>query len=316
MSVGRRILRITLWIVGTVLGLVLIAAAVLATSIFLDVRGSSERLDSVANTTIPDAGGPPIRAYVARPTATGPSPVVIMIHEFWGLNPDIVSKADLLAEEGYLVIAPDVFRGSTTGFVPTAIYQVISTPADEVNQDLDGVVEWISSLPEADATRIGIVGFCFGGRSSLLYSLHNPTLQATSVFYGEPVTDAERLERLEGPVLGIFGGADTSIPLANVEAFEIALVQAGVESTVTVYPDQPHAFVKNADGIRAGGAQGAAWSQMVRFFDGALQAPTAMPSTSGARPQAAGDFYGWVPVLRLALGHAGHGSPWSGGMQH
>ena len=108
MSVGRRILRVTLWIVGTVLGLVLVAAVVLATTIALDRRGSTERLDSVANTTIPDAGGPPVRAYVARPTTPGPHPVVIMIHEFWGLNPDIVSKADLLAQEGYLVIAPDV----------------------------------------------------------------------------------------------------------------------------------------------------------------------------------------------------------------
>ncbi len=67
--------------------------------------------------------------------------------------------------------------------------------------------QWINSQPEADPTRVGIVGFCFGGRSSLLYSLHNPTLQATSVFYGEPVTDATRLAKLEGPVLGIFGGA-------------------------------------------------------------------------------------------------------------
>ena len=73
-------------------------------------------------------------------------------------------------------------------------------------------------------------------------------------------------------MLGIFGGADASIPLENVKAFESALEQAGVESTVTVYPNQPHAFVKNAEGIKAGGAQGAAWSQMLRFFQGALQA--------------------------------------------
>ena len=166
--------------------------------------------------------------------------------------------------------------------MPTAIYQVISTPADEINQDLDAVVEWISSQPEADPTRIGIVGFCFGGRSSLLYSLHNPTLQATSVFYGEPVTDATRLAKLEGPVLGIFGGADASIPLENVKAFETALVQAGVESTVTIYPDQPHAFVKNAEGIKSDPAQGAAWSQMLRFFQARCRRPTAMSSAPDA----------------------------------
>jgi carboxymethylenebutenolidase len=318
MGVWRRIGRIFLWVVGTALAIILVLAAFLAVSIAVDGRRSAQRLDSVANATIPGTGGPPVRAYVAKPPAPGPHPVVVMIHEFWGLNPDIVSKADLLAQEGYLVVAPDVFRGSTTGFVPKAIYQVISTPADEINQDLDAVIAWTSSQPEADPTRTGIVGFCFGGRSSLLYSLHNPTLQATAVFYGEPVTDSMRLARLEGPVLGIFGGADVSIPLENVKAFESALKQAGVESTVTVYPNQPHAFVKNADGIKAGGAQGAAWSQMLGFFRGALQAPVATPAGGDSTPQAAGDFYGWVPVIRLALGHsgaAGHGSPWDGGMQ-
>jgi carboxymethylenebutenolidase len=312
-SVWRRVGRVVLWVVGVALALVVVLGAFLAISIVLDGRGSAERLDSVANTTIPGNGGPDVRAYVAKPSTPGPHPVVVMVHEFWGLNPDIVSKADLLAKEGYLVVAPDVFRGSTTGYLPKAIYQVISTPADQVNQDLDAVVKWTASQPAVDAERTGIVGFCFGGRSSLLYSLHNPTLQATAVFYGEPVTDPARLAKLEGPVLGIFGGADMSIPIANVKAFESALNEAGVESTVTIYPDQPHAFVKNAAGIEAGGAQGAAWSEMLAFFQGALQGSAAKTATIESPSQAAGDFYGWAPALRLALGHAGHGSPWSSG---
>jgi carboxymethylenebutenolidase len=312
-SVWRRVGRVVLWVVGVALALVVVLGAFLAISIVLDGRGSAERLDSVANTTIPGNGGPDVRAYVAKPSTPGPHPVVVMIHEFWGLNPDIVSKADLLAEEGYFVVAPDVFRGSTTGYLPKAIYQVISTPADQVNQDLDAVVKWTASQTAVEAERTGIVGFCFGGRSSLLYSLHNPTLQATAVFYGEPVTDPARLAKLEGPVLGIFGGADMSIPIANVKAFESALNEAGVESTVTIYPDQPHAFVKNAAGIEAGGAQGAAWSEMLAFFQGALQGSAAKTATIESPSQAAGDFYGWAPVLRLALGHAGHGSPWSSG---
>ena len=316
MSVWRKIGRITLWVVGIFLAIVLVLAAFLTVSIAWDRRGSTSRLDSVANTTIPGNGGPAVRAYVATPSTPGPHPVVVMIHEFWGLNPDIVSKADLLAEEGYLVVAPDVMRGSTTGYIPSAIYQVISTPADEVNQDLDAVIAWAGTAPDADPRRIGIVGFCFGGRSSLLYSLHNPTLQATAVFYGEPVTDPARLAKLEGPVLGIFGGADASIPLANVKAFGAALVEAGVESTVTVYPDQPHAFVENAEGIKTDPAQAAAWAEMLGFFGGALQMPGTQSGASGAASQVAGDFYGWVPVLRLAIGHSGggHGSPWDGGM--
>ena len=315
MSVWRKIGRITLWVVGIFLAIVLVLAAFLTVSIAWDRRGSTSRLDSVTNTTIPGDGGPDVRAYVATPSTPGPHPVVVMIHEFWGLNPDIVSKADLLAEEGYLVVAPDVMRGSATGYVPSAIYQVISTPAEEVNQDLDAVIAWTETEPDADPGRVGIVGFCFGGRSSILYSLHNPTLQATAVFYGDPVTDPTRLAKLEGPVLGIFGGADASIPLDNVKAFERALVEAGVESTVTIYPDQPHAFVENAEGIKTDPVQGAAWAEMLRFFGGALETPVTQSGASGAASQVAGDFYGWMPVLRLALGHSGHGhgSPWDGG---
>ena len=128
-----------------------------------------------------------------------------MIHEFWGLNPDIVSKADLLAQEGYLVVAPDVFRGSTTGYVPTAIYQVISTPADEINQDLDAVVAWTNSQPEADPRGSESSASASGAQLAAVQPAQ-PHAAGHAVFYGEPVTDPTRLARLEGPVLGIFGG--------------------------------------------------------------------------------------------------------------
>ncbi len=312
MSRGRKVLRIVARVLGIVVGVVLLAMAVLAVSIALDGRGSAARLSSVTNTTIPGAAGPDVKAYVATPATPGPHPVVIMIHEFWGLNPDIVSKADLLAKEGYVVVAPDAFRGSTTGYLPKAIYQVVTTPAEEINADIDAVVEWVRKQPGVDPVRVGIVGFCFGGRTSLLYALHNPTLQATSVFYGQPVTDPKRLETIRGPVLGIFGGADVSIPLEDVQAFERGLKQAGVESTVTIYPNQPHAFVKNAEGIQSGGAQGAAWAEMLRFFKGALQQPRTEPTGSTAPSRPVDDFYGWAPIVRLATQHAGHDNPWSG----
>ena len=115
---------------------------------------------------------------------------------------------------------------------------------------------------------------------------------------------------IQGPVLGIFGGADTSIPLDNVRAFEKALQQAGVESTVTIYPDQPHAFVKNAEEIATDPAQRAAWDQMLRFFRDALQGARAGAGVSPSEPQLAADSYGWAPIVRLGLSHLGHASPW------
>lgn len=254
--------------------MILIVAFVvfLVGSVAVDSAVDSRRIDAVTNTTIPGMnGGPDVRAYVAKPDGEGPFPVVIMIHEFYGLNESIVGKADLLAEEGYLVVAPDTFRGSTTSWIPRAIYQVITTKPENVNADLDSVYAWLDSQPEADPSRIAIAGFCYGGRTSLVYSLHNDRLAATVIFYGSPETDPGVLKALPGPVLGIFGGADQSIPVEEVKAFDEALTAAGVIHDITIYDGQPHAFVHDAEGIKAGGAQGEAWNQMLKFLDANLK---------------------------------------------
>ncbi len=240
----------------------------LAGSIAVDALTGAGRLDNLVNTIIPGSGGAPdVRAYVAQPQGEGPFPTVIMIHEFWGLNESIISLANLLAEEGYLVVAPDTFRGSTTSWVPRAIYQVVSTRPENVNADLDSVYAWLESQPDVDSDRIAIAGFCYGGRTSLAYSLHNNQLAATVVFYGSPETDPAVLEALPGPVLGIFGSADQSIPVEQVNAFEAALTDAGVPHEVTIYEGQPHAFVQDAQEVQKGGAQGEAWNQMLMFLE-------------------------------------------------
>jgi carboxymethylenebutenolidase len=237
-------------------------------SVIVDSFLGADRLDKVTNMTIPDTSGEPdVRAYVARPDGEGPFPAVIMIHEFYGLNESIISKADLLAQEGYLVVAPDTFRGSTTAWIPRAIYQVITTRPEAINADLDSVYAWLESQPDVDADRVATAGFCYGGRASLAYSLHNPQLAATVIFYGSPETDPAILKTLPGPVLGIFGGADQSIPVEEVKAFEAALTQAGIPHEITIYDGQPHAFVQDAAGIQAGGAQGEAWAQMLAFLE-------------------------------------------------
>ena len=135
-----------------------------------------------------------------------------------------------------------------------------------MNQDLDAVYAWLKSQPNALVNHTAIVGFCYGGRASLVYSLHNDQLAATVIFYGSPETDPEVLQALSGPVLGIFGGADNSIP-RNMRAFKTALNQAGIPNEITIYENQPHAFVTSMDAIRSGGVQAKAWAQMLRFLE-------------------------------------------------
>lgn len=273
MKIVKRILTVLLALVAALI-------LFLVVSIAIDSVIGRDRLDAVTNILIPGQNGEPdVRAYVAVPDSAGPFPVVIMIHEFYGLNESIVGKADALAQEGYLVVAPDTFRGSTTAWIPHAIYQVISTKPEQVNQDLDSVYSWIQSEPRAASDHVAIAGFCYGGRTSLLYSLHNHQLAATVIFYGSPETDPQVLKSLPGPVLGIFGGADMSIPVEDVKKFEGALNQAEIPNEITIYEGQPHAFVKDIEGIRAGGAQRQAWEEMLQFLEQNLKGGRASSGT-------------------------------------
>lgn len=286
-----------------ILVLFVVFVVFLVGSVLVDAAIGGNRLDGVANTAIPGVnGGPDVRAYVAKPDGAGPFPTVIMIHEFYGLNESIVGKADLLAQEGYLVVAPDTFRGSTTAWIPRAIYQVISNKPENVNADLDSVYAWLASQPDVDPSRIAIAGFCYGGRTSLAYSLHNNQLAATVIFYGSPETDAAVLRKLPGPVLGIFGGADQSIPIESVDAFEAALTEAGVPHEITIYEGQPHAFVKDAEGIRSGGAQGEAWNQMLAFLESNLKNKSTLATVSETNDYQAP--FAWKYYLMLVYEHA------------
>lgn len=295
-----KVIKRALLIVGLILAVVVVF---LAGSIIIEGLLGSGRVEAVSNTIIPGFNGSPdVRAYVAKPQGSGPFPAVIMIHEFYGLNENITKKAEGLAEEGYLVIAPDTFRGSSTAWVPRAIFQVITNDAGQVNQDLDAVYQWLNSQPDVDAERIAALGFCYGGRASLGYSLHNNRLAATVIFYGSPVTDPQVLQSLPGPVLGVFGGADNSIPIEEVQAFDAALDQAGIPNEITSYEGQPHAFLTDMDSIRAGGAQGEAWAQMLAFLEQNLK------QTSGALlPAQANAYYppfDWRYYMAIAYEHA------------
>ncbi len=271
----KRIFSILLWIVGIFAGVCLIVVA----SIVIDRGIGVDRLDPLTNTVIPNGNNPAIRAYVARPPAdmTGPFPVVIMIHEWWGLKSEIVGKADALAQDGYIVVAPDVFRGHTTDWIPTAIWQVSTTPTTQVDGDIDAVMLWINNQPDADPQRVAIMGFCFGGGTAIRYSVNTPSIRATAVFYGATISDPVQLKRLNGPVLGIFGGADTMIPQSEVDAFAAGLTEAGVPHDITTYPNEPHAFVKSIDEINQGGNQQQAWNQLRDFLRNSLTGSAYMP---------------------------------------
>lgn len=258
----------------TLIGLlVLLLAAILAlaATIAWDRTQTAGTVKNLSNTAFANDSGPTVMAYEATPEGPGPHPAVIMIHEFWGLRSDITGKADALAELGYHVIAPDTFRGVSVRTVPAAIWNVITTPREQINTDLGVVMTALQSDPRVDPNRIAVMGFCYGGGAALAFSLDDDRPAATGVFYGTLETDPARLAALSGPVLGIFGEEDAQISLEEVAAFESSLNQAGVPNEVTVYPGVGHAFVGGMEEIAAGGAPKEAWEQFTDWLERTLK---------------------------------------------
>jgi carboxymethylenebutenolidase len=246
------------------LGLLIVIVAfvvLLAGSVAVDALAGSGRVAELTNTEIPAAGGGTVKAYVARPPGAGPFPAVIMLHEFWGLKPEIVGKAQALAEQGYVVVAPDMYRGQTTGWLPRAIFLALTVPEEQALGDLDPVFTWLQQQPDVDPGRIVVMGFCYGGGKALQYSLRNAELAGTGVFYGALESSPDILRTLPGPVLGIFGAEDQAPSPEMVAQFEMGLEAAGIDHEITIYDGVGHAFVTDIEAIRRGGPQGEAWDQ-------------------------------------------------------
>jgi carboxymethylenebutenolidase len=265
----KLLVRISLFVLA-VLGILALAVAGV---ILYDSLFPAQTAADFTNVTYTGPDGVTLRAYLAQPAGDGPFPAVLMVHEFFGINEDITQKADLLAQQGYLVLAVDAYRGNTTRLIPRAIWLVVTTPQDEIRADIDAGYEYLLTLPQVSAGRIGAVGFCFGGTQVMHLGTRNPDLRANVIFYGNgPITDPQALGVMgqSGPVLGIYGEQDTGIPLEEVKGFEQAMQARGIPHQVTVYPGVGHAFV-HMDTISVPGPAQEAWNQMLAFLDQSLK---------------------------------------------
>jgi len=213
---------------------------------------------------------PAVRAFIALPSAGGGDslPVLVLMHEFWGLSESIVEKAQGLADELQCAcIAPDLMRGSTTDFVPRAIWQAVTTPQERVNDEVDAVVRWASTEGGLDATRVAVCGFCFGGGKALRYTTQRRPSAATVVFYGSPITSSAELASLQAPVCALYGDADFQFPPPVLESFRSALKASSVEHDLTIFPGAGHAFWKDMGQVERGEEpQLTAWRKVTRFL--------------------------------------------------
>ena len=207
---------------------------------------------------VPVADGK-IPAYRAQPAKGGPFPVVLVVQEIFGVHEHIKDVCRRFAKEGYLAVAPELYarQGDVSKYTDfrEIFAQVVSkVPDAQVLSDLDAAVAWAGRSGAGDVKRVGVTGFCWGGRIVWLYAAHNPELRAGVAWYGRLVGEATELQpkypvdvaaSLRAPVLGLYGGQDQGIPPADVEKMRTALAAAKQASKIVVFPDAPHGF--NAD---------------------------------------------------------------------
>ncbi len=205
-----------------------------------------------------DVNGFKMPAYRAAPAGKTGLPVVIVLSEIFGVHEYVADTCRRFAKAGYMAVAPELFirqgDAQSYGEMAKLMAEVISkVPDEQVMGDLDATVKW-ATANGGDAAKIGITGFCWGGRQVWLYTAHNKSIKAGVAWYGRLVGNQTALTpknpidiaaKLNGPVLGLYGGADTGIPQESIEKMKAALAAgdaAAKASQFVVYPDAPHAF--------------------------------------------------------------------------
>ena len=233
-----------------------------------------------------EVNGFKVPAFYAAPAGKTNLPVVLVVQEIFGVHEYIADTARRFAKAGYLAIAPDLYarQGDASKYteISKLMAEVVSkVPDAQVMTDLDGAVRW-AGANGGNTKKVGITGFCWGGRVTWLYAAHNPAVKAGVAWYGRLAGDASPLAprhpvdvagQLHGPVLGLYGGADTGIPLDTVERMKTALQQAGAKgnraaaaSSFVVYPDAPHAFHADYRPSYREAAARDGWKRMLAWF--------------------------------------------------
>ena len=233
-------------------GFALAVQPVSAETIVTDSNGLT-----VGEVKIPVSDGE-IPGYRAMPAEGGPFATILVVQEVFGVHEHIKDICRRLAKAGYFAVAPALYARqadvSQLSNIDDILKVVAKVPEGEVASDLDATVAWAASTGKADTARLGITGFCWGGRQVWLYAEHNPKVKAAVAWYGllkrptsdmTPVNPMDQVGQLQVPVLGLYGGADQGIPMDQIKAMQAALKAADKPSEIVVYPDTPHGF--NAD---------------------------------------------------------------------
>jgi len=218
------------------------------------------------------SGDETISGFLALPDTSGRHPGIVAIHEYWGLNDWMKEEAEKLSDQGYVVIAMDLYRGKVATDPNEAHELMRGLPQDRAIRDMKAAFDYLAARKDVIPSKIGSIGWCMGGGLSLQLAIHESRLAACVVNYGSMPTDPADIQKISAPVLGNFGAEDRGITPDNVRAFEKAMKADGKSIDVKIYDGAGHAFENpnNKDGYRPD-ATADAWSRITAFYAKALK---------------------------------------------
>jgi carboxymethylenebutenolidase len=218
------------------------------------------------------SGKETVDGFLATPDLPGRHAALIVIHEWWGLNDWVKEQAVKLAEQGYVALAVDLYRGKSTADPGEAHELMRGLPQDRGIRDLMAAYDYLSTRPDVTRDRIGSIGWCMGGGFSIELAMHQPRLAACVVNYGSLPTDPTDLGQIVAPVLGNFGAEDHGITPADVHSFEKTMRNEGKRIDVKIYEGAGHGFENpsNTKGYRPDDAADA-WKRTVDFLSHTLK---------------------------------------------
>ena len=201
------------------------------------------------------------------PQGKGPFPALVVIHEWWGLNDWVKEQASKLADQGYVALAIDLYRGQVATTSDEAHELMRGVPSDRADRDLLAASTYLRSLKNVDPAKVGDIGWCMGGGAALDLAVADPKLKVAVINYGHLASDQATLRKINAAILGIFGGQDRGIPPADVKKFEADLKALGKPVEIKIFPDAGHAFENpnNKQGYRADDAK-QAWELTTSFL--------------------------------------------------
>jgi carboxymethylenebutenolidase len=209
------------------------------------------------------------KGYLAKPSAPGNYPGIVIIHEYWGLNNNIKKVTKQLARQGYTVLAVDLYHGETTTDPDQAARLASQIDQAQAVQNMRSAVDYLQT--QEQITKVASLGWCFGGGQSLKLATSGMKLDGTVIYYGQLTAEKNELEKISWPILGIFGAEDQIVPLQSVEKFKSALDEPKIPNQIIVYPGVGHAFANPSGTNYAPEQTQDAWSKTLTFLNDTLK---------------------------------------------